>query len=846
MVVIALIVTPRYLQAGDIILGGITSQVFVLFEPHGFNEHPHHSLIDETLTLAKNYQHTLAVVFAVQEINESPWLLPNITLGIIIYDSYFNARWTYHNTMKLLSTQNRFLPNYKCGMQDVLISVIGGLSAETSIHMATMLGIYKVPQFIYGSASGMNERTESRFFYPMVPNEAYQDVGILKLLLHFRWTWVGVLATDDANGERFVQSILAAAPQKGICFAFLERIKLASFSRFDEILKGMEKIYSTTMRNIANALIIYEEHILNLRWLLYLPEVEMVPAPKGKVWILTAQMELASLPFQRSWAIETIHGALSFKIHSHELLEFQKFLQIRNPFMTEEDGFIRDFWQQAFDCVFPNNFLNKETEKLCTGTEKLESLPQSFFELSMIGHSYSIYNAVYIVAHALHAMQEVQPKHRQNRNGWRLNLLDHQPWQLHHFLKKISFNNSAGEMVSFDKNGELIAGFDLINWVTFPNQSFRRVKVGRLDPQALPDKELTICDDAIIWHSSFNEVLPLSVCSSSCYPGFRKKIKEGEAFCCFGCIPCPKGKISSQSDTDDCYKCPYDQYPNKDQDSCISKHRTFLSYEESLGIALAILAIFFSIFTALVLGTFLKHHDTPIVKANNQNLTYTLLVSLLLCFLCALLFIGQPDKVACVLRQTAFGIIFSVAVSCVLAKTLTVILAFMATKPGSGMRKWVGKRMAAFIVLSCSLIQTGICAVWLATSPPFPDDDMYSLTKEIILECNEGSAIMFYCILGYMGFLAIVSFTVAFFARKLPDSFNEAKFITFSMLVFCTVWLSFVPTYLSTKGKYMVAVEIFSILASSAGLLGCIFLLKCYIIVLRPKLNNRDQIMKKR
>ncbi|XP_040203537.1 vomeronasal type-2 receptor 26-like [Rana temporaria] len=398
--------------------------------------------------------------------------------------------------------------------------------------------------------------------------------------------------------------------------------------------------------------------------------------------------------------------------------------------------------------------------------------------------------------------------------------------------------------MKFNSEGDLPDSYDIIN-IQILSNSFNLVKVGRIDPQAKLGEMVILNISTILWNDHFLQVndsditqVPISVCSNSCQPGYRKASLQGRPICCHDCVPCSEGEMTNYTDAGECTKCPFDHWSYGERDRCVPKVLEFLSYDEPLGILLVITAVMLSTLTVCILTIFIKYQDTPIIKATNRELSYILLVSLMSCFLCSLVFIGQPSTFSCLLRQTFFIMAFSISISSVLAKTIMVILAFKATRLNSPLRKWLGPAIPRNIVGLCLIVQISICSLWLHRSPP--SLMLNTLNHKIIYECNEGQKIFFYVTLGFMSFLAMVSFLAAFLARNLPGSFNEAKLITFSMLVFCSVWISFIPAYLSTSGKYTVAVQIFAILASSAGLLSCIFLPKCYIILLRPEKNRRE------
>ncbi|XP_012368464.1 vomeronasal type-2 receptor 116-like [Octodon degus] len=767
----------------------------------------------------KSYQNMLAFIFTIEEINRNTHLLPNISLGYESHNSLNNQGNILENVLILHTGQDE-IPNYTCGQESKSIALLTGTSVATADQSGPLLELYKFPQLTFGSFDPvLSEYGQFPSLYQVAPKDTSLALGMVSLMRHFSWNWVGLVITEGPKGLQFLSDMRSEMDKNRICVAFW---KIISSSSHLYVL-NQQRDFLTGETSLVNVVFIYydTDGLNDINHYIGLHLVTQM------VWVTNSQWHADMTG--KKFILDTFHGALIFSNHHEEISGFKSFLQRVKPSSYSTDIFLQQLWYSSFHCSLSESDCVLEN---CAPNASLVQLPANRLEPAMSDASYNIYNAVYAVAHALHEMLlwQVETQPVRNRTGVMTS-----PWKLHTFLKNIQFSNPAGEHVDLDQKRKLFTNFDILNFWNFPEGLRLKVKVGEFSPQVANGQQLSL-SEMIQWGTGITET-PRSMCTESCPPGFRKSPQEGKPSCCFDCTMCSETEITNDTDMDKCLKCADHQYANDERNHCVQKSVTFLAYEDPLGKVLAGSALSFTVLTAAVLGLFVKHRDTPIVKANNRTLSYTLLISITLCFLCSLLFIGRPNRATCILQQTTFGVVFTVAVSTVLAKTITVVLAFKVTAPGRRMRQFLVSGAPNYVIPICCIIQLTLCGVWMGTSPPYIDTDAHSEHGHIIIVCNKGSLTAFYCVLGYLGSLALVSFTVAFLARNLPDTFNEAKFLTFSMLVFCSVWVTFLPVYHSTKGKVMVSMEVFSILASSAGLLACIFAPKCYIILLRPARN---------
>ncbi|XP_072771124.1 extracellular calcium-sensing receptor-like [Nerophis lumbriciformis] len=821
---------PELEQHGDLVIGGIFS--FRTGQDYAVNTF---QVLPEVRRCKnfnfREFKFSQAMIFAINEINKNPDMLPDIKLGYKIYDDC-GTMDILRAALALVSGLEREIRNENCTKVETVQAILGHSGSRPTIAFAPILGRFNVPVVShFATCACLSNRKEYPTFFRTIPSDYYQSRALAKLVKHLGWMWIGAIAVDNEYGLNGIAAFIQAAQEYGVCIEYSDAF--SSSGPPNDLQRVTDTIQSATSKVIM-AFVSHRE-IKLLAKELFRRNVTGLQWVGSDAWITDH-----SLPESEGHGV--LAGSLGFTVSRAEIPGLEEHLRGLHPSQFPHSRFVQDFWEETFDCSL--TAIANGQRKPCSGHESLQDVQSQYTSVSKLRFTNNVYKSVYSVAHALNDLFRCEEGKGPFSNGSCADTAHIKPWQVLQYLGKVNFTTQGGERVYFDSNGDSPAKYELVNLQMKSGGMMEGVTVGIYDASLAESHQFIMSNIPVVWGNGHSKV-PVSVCSESCLPGTRQVLQKGRPVCCYDCIICPAGEISNVTDSLHCMKCPSDFWSNKHRDACIPKKIEFLTYEEILGTLLALFSLLGVFLTMIATLVFYCHKETPLVRANNSELSFLLLFSLTLCFLCSLTFLGRPTEWSCMLRHTAFGITFVLCISCVLGKTILVLLAFKASLPGSNLMKWFGPTQQRLCVAAFTLVQVVICILWLTISPPLPFKNMLLYRDRIILECHLGSALGFWAVLGYIGVLAMLCFLIAFLARKLPDNFNEAKLITFSMLIFCVVWIAFIPAYVSSPGKFTVAVEIFAILASSYGLLVCIFMPKCFIILFKPEKNTKKHIMGK-
>nr|XP_043895037.1 glutamate receptor, metabotropic 6a isoform X2 [Solea senegalensis] len=785
---------------GDITLGG-------LFPIHARGPH---GLPCGELKKEKGIHRMEAMLYALDQINSDPELLPNITLGARILDTC--SRDTYALEQSLTFVQaliQKDTSDIRCSngepaivrKPERVVAVIGASASSVSIMVANILRLFEIPQVSYAStAPELSDNNRYDFFSRVVPPDSYQAQAMLDIVRALGWNYVSTLASEGNYGESGVDAFMQISREEGgVCIA--QSVKIPREPTLGEFDKIIRRLMETS--NARGVIIFANEDDIN--WgAKSSPIAELEDVAEGAVTILPKRV--------------SIDG-------------FDHYFTSRSLENNRRNIWFNEFWEDDFRCKLtrPGVKLDPDKKK-CTGDERIGR--DSSYEQE--GKVQFVIDAVYAVAHALNNMvQNFCP----SGAGVCGSMDPVEGRSLLEYIRAVNFNGSAGTSVLFNENGDAPGRYDIFQF-QLTNHSHPGYRV---IGQWTNNLRLNLED--MQWSGGDTSV-PDSICSFPCKPGERKKMVKGVP-CCWHCELCDGYQY--QLDEFSCETCPSDMRPVPNRTACRPTPIIKLEWNSPWALVPASLAMLGILATSAVVAIFIRFNDTPIVRASGRELSYVLLTGIFLIYLITFLMIAEPGVVVCAFRRLLLGLGMTITYSAMLTKTNRIYRIFEQGKRSVTPPKFISptSQLAITFILIC--VQILGVFVWFAVVPPhtiIDYDELRPPNPDLargILKCDM-SDLSIICCLSYSIILMVTCTVYAVKSRGVPETFNEAKPIGFTMYTTCIIWLAFVPIFFGTaqsteKLFIQTATLTVSMSLSAFVSLGMLYLPKVYVIVLHPEEN---------
>ena len=331
-----------------------------------------------------------AMLFAIDRINNDMSLLPNMTIGYDVRDTYNSTLYGLEQATRIIRQTGRYYP---------FLGIVG--PASTSITHAVTAGLeqIQVPLIGYGSTSAtLSNKHLYEYFLRTIPSTNLQANAMVDLISHFGWEYVSVIFTDDEYGAPGSDTFIDQAMQQSICV----HVKIGippSETNYIEFYNSIKNAVRSLLKSKASVVVVFTDE--PTAWALF-KELNKTDSTREFIWIASDRWASSSLVHKNF--PEIARGTFGFlPQHTKHIQEFDDYFSklnditnIRDPFF-QDHGFYRKYCSISQKSGSGSRYHDDEDEYDCPDDlTKFEgqSYSQNKFVPFVIG-------AVYAFAHAL-------------------------------------------------------------------------------------------------------------------------------------------------------------------------------------------------------------------------------------------------------------------------------------------------------------------------------------------------------------------------------------------------------------------------------------------------------------